>query len=40
MRRYGVTSIPTLLLLDGGKEVDRHVGPAGLKPILDRAYGR
>lgn len=36
---YGITTVPTFIKLDGGKEVGRKVGygdPAGLKAWADR----
>ena len=37
MQRYGITSIPTLILFHNGEEVDRRSGVDGLKPLSDRA---
>jgi thioredoxin 1 len=37
--KYGIMSIPALLVFKGGKEVDRHVGAmpkAGIQGLIDR----
>lgn len=37
LAKYGVSSIPTLILFQGGDEIERRVGPEGLAPIAERA---
>lgn len=37
MERFGVSSIPTLVLFHKGEEVERRVGPEGLAPLSKRA---
>ncbi len=37
MRRFEVSSIPTLILFSGGEEIERRVGPEGLKPLSEKA---
>lgn len=37
MQRFGVSSIPTLILFHNGEEIERRVGPEGLAPLRERA---
>lgn len=37
MRRFDVSSIPTLMLFHGGQEIERQTGPQGLKPLGQKA---
>ena len=36
--RYGVSSIPTLLFIQGGQVVDQHTGLLAKKQLLDKVY--
>ena len=41
-QKYGIRSIPTLVIVKNGAEVDRHIGAgpkAKLKSLFDRALG-
>lgn len=38
--RYGVRSIPTLILFEGGREADRRLGFAGASELRDWLQGR
>ena len=37
IQRFGVSSIPTLILFHNGEEIERRVGPEGLAPLRERA---
>jgi len=37
LQRFGVASIPTLILFHDGKEIERRVGPEGLAPLRERS---
>lgn len=37
MQTYAISSIPTLVLFNGGAEIERRFGPEGLKPLSARA---
>lgn len=37
LAKYGVSSIPTLILFREGAEIERRVGPEGLAPLVSRA---